>query len=906
MRCHNKVRLQEIELNNKLEEVQNNTRFAKNPFEFIKREVTKGSTNDRIEPKCSVIEAEKFFRDRYSDPNRCEKIQFPGFLDVPTPPTSNITSGVPPVDRFESYIMSRRNKSSPGPDGIPFVVYKKCPQVRQRLICLLRQLWKSGRIPFADKRAIKFLVAKSSSTNVEDFRDITLFNTSLKAITGVWGRLVTDFMTKNQYLDTTIQKGFIPRMSGCIEHNQTLTDIIKENKAAHEEFQLAFLDLENAFGSTKHNLILAAMEWYNIPRHMINLIKELYDECYVVVKTSKWTTSPILIQKGSLQGGPEAGILFNIPWNLFIMGLFRFMLSMGYQKPKKPLSAFADDLTVNTKRIEDLKKILILAEELCSWTKCLKFKDSKSAVLALDQRGQVWDPKLKLNGKTIPSLTSKPFKFLGRWIYPSLKDGESIAAAVRKTKNLLEKTDKLQLDGRKKCWIYQHGILPYLTWDFMMMEFNITAVNNMESCVNRYLKKWLKLTKSADPSILYRGTFGLNITNIRDTVLSARSNTEIVLCISKDATVRKTAKRRRESEYDSSKNNTPKRIRAAVNDIEFQKSFCQFTRSNNDRRGFGKDIAKDKISLNKKSIVTRVKQLSDEERIGKVLSLALQSDWTNWDDLIQVDLKWNEMMYGFSPSMLSFWLNSIQNTLPDPTNLRRWGKQKTADCTLCRWKNCTLIHILCSCKVALEQGRISWRHDSILTAIVRIFKESRQRNRFESHIQSTTSIRFVKKGTKPQKRKQKKHSYWGNHSDWKILMDSRSSQYQVPPSIASTSQRPDICIYSEMAKKVCFVELTSPAEENINFWKLKKREKYVDLVQEAIGNGYSACCRTIEVGARGFVSKHSMNVFAMLGTAPRLREQARRELSKIAIRCSHFLWISRENPTWSHPNRIIK
>ena len=694
-------------------------------------------------------------------------------------------------------------------------------------------------------------------------------------------------------------------MSGCIEHNQTLTDIIKESKATHEEFQLAFLDLENAFGSAKHNLILAAMAWYNIPSHMIHLIQDLYDECFVVVKTSKWTTKPIAIQKGSLQGGPEAGILFNIPWNLFISGLLRFMLVIGYHKPEKPLSAFADDLTVKTKRIEDMKKVLRLAEELCSWSKCFKFKESKSAIMALDQKGAICDPKLKLNGKVVPSLTTKPFKFLGRWIYPSLKDNDTITAAVRKTENLLVKTDKLQLDGRKKCWIYQHGILPYLTWDFMMLEFNATAVNKMESCVNRFLKKWLKLTKSADPSILYRGSFGLNLTNISDTVISARSNTEIMLCVSKDPTVRKIAKRRRESDCNSPKNNTPKRIRAAVRDIEFEKSFCQFTRTHRDRRGFGKDSAKDKVRLNKKSIISKVKQLSDEEKIGKILAHSLQSSWTNWDDLIQVDLKWNEIMYGFSPSMLSFWLNSIQNTLPDPTNLRRWGKQKTADCSLCRWKNCTLVHILCSCKVALEQGRISWRHDSILSAIVRIFKESRQRNRCESHIPPTTSIKFVKKGTKPPKRRQPKCSYWGSHNDWKILMDTRTSQYQVPPSIASTSQRPDICIYSESAKKVCFVELTSPSEENINFWKLKKREKYVDLVQEAKANGFSACCRTIEVGARGFVSKHSMNVFSMLGTPPRLKEKARRELSKIAIRCSHFIWINRDNPTWSHPNRVL-
>jgi len=109
----------------------------------------------------------------------------------------------------------------------------------------------------------------------------------------------------------------------------------------------------------------------------------------------------------------------------------------------------------------------------------------------------------------------------------------------------------------------------------------------------------------------------------------------------------------------------------------------------------------------------------------------------------------------------------------------------------------------------------------------------------------------------------------------------------------------------ETAKKVCFVELTSPAEENINLWKIKKREKYIELVEEAKSNGYSACCRTIEVGARGFVSKSSMSVFTMFGIGFRHRETIRRELSKIAIRCSHFIWISRENRSWSHRVMVI-
>ena len=264
-------------------------------------------------------------------------------------------------------------------------------------------------------------------------------------------------------------------------------------------------------------------------------------------------------------------------------------------------------------------------------------------------------------------------------------------------------------------------------------------------------------------------------------------------------------------------------------------------------------------------------------------------------------------MYGLSPSLLSFWLNSVQNTLPDPMNLRRWGKQASASCSLCHWKNCSFQHIICSCKVALEQGRISFRHDSVLPCIVKWIKMSLIDNKkhvSQHGLDQSSEIVFVKQGQKVKKKRAKQRSFWNNYDDWKILVDTRQKQYQIPSSIASTSLRPDICVYSEKGKKVSFIELTSPAEENINIWKLKKRTKYLDLVEEAKANGFTACSRTIEVGARGFVSKSSLGIFYMFGYNRYKSDSIRRELSKIAIRCSHFIWINRENKLWSNPNRV--
>ena len=101
-----------------------------------------------------------------------------------------------------------------------------------------------------------------------------------------------------------------------------------------------------------------------------------------------------------------------------------------------------------------------------------------------------------------------------------------------------------------------------------------------------------------------------------------------------------------------------------------------------------------------------------------------------------------------------------------------------------------------------------------------------------------------------------------------------------------------------------FLELTSPAEENIQTWKKTKREKYTGLVDQAKSNGWNAICRTIEVGARGFVSASSMSVSSLLGLPRNKIDKVRRDMSKTAIRASHFIWISRENQTWSHPARI--
>ena len=84
-------------------------------------------------------------------------------------------------------------------------------------------------------------------------------------------------------------------------------------------------------------------------------------------------------------------------------------------------------------------------------------------------------------------------------------------------------------------------------------------------------------------------------------------------------------------------------------------------------------------------------------------------------------------------------------------------------------------------------------------------------------------------------------------------------------------------------------------------WRIKKQNKYEALAENIRSNkAWSTYVFTVEVGARGFVSKHAIYVFNQLGLTDK---KLTHKLSRCAIRASHFIWINRENKEWKSPVR---
>ena len=69
-------------------------------------------------------------------------------------------------------------------------------------------------------------------------------------------------------------------------------------------------------------------------------------------------------------------------------------------------------------------------------------------------------------------------------------------------------------------------------------------------------------------------------------------------------------------------------------------------------------------------------------------------------------------------NLSSFCVSSTYDTLPTPSSLKRWKLTTEASCFPCNKDTSTTSHILGACKVALSQGRFTFRHDNVIRIIL--------------------------------------------------------------------------------------------------------------------------------------------------------------------------------------------
>ena len=232
-------------------------------------------------------------------------------------------------------------------------------------------------------------------------------------------------------------------------------------------------------------------------------------------------------------------------------------------------------------------------------------------------------------------------------------------------------------------------------------------------------------------------------------------------------------------------------------------------------------------------------------------------------------ITWKSIIHNIPRGVLSLGLNSTTNTLPNPDNLRRWGKRMVSVCPLCSNQG-TLEHILNFCSVSLNQGRYTWRHNTVLNNITSSILQNKPSN---LEVYCDIAGLDINGGT-------------------------------IPPDILVTQARPDLVLLNRQEKIICLLELTCSFERNAEAAYLRKTLRYTTLKSDLEEKGYRCLLVPFEVGSRGHIRKASksniFNIFLTLNISASVN-QCVKNMSKLSLLSSYTIFNAYTQPTWRDP-----
>ena len=181
-------------------------------------------------------------------------------------------------------LANSNKKSAPGPDGVSYSVLSKLEGCHHILATLFTKVLIMGAPPPSwGESVVKLIHKKGDSSEPTNFRMIALFGCIGKTFHLLLNHRLTSYLLKNNLIDPTMQKAFLPGINDCIEHNIAMEEIIKDARARKKTVHITFFDLEDAFDSVPHDLIQETLQRNHIPENICTYFSSFYSSSQAMV-----------------------------------------------------------------------------------------------------------------------------------------------------------------------------------------------------------------------------------------------------------------------------------------------------------------------------------------------------------------------------------------------------------------------------------------------------------------------------------------------------------------------------------------------------------------------------------------------------------------------------------------------
>ena len=207
-------------------------------------------------------------------------------------------------------------------------------------------------------------------------------------------------------------------------------------------------------------------------------------------------------------------------------------------------------------------------------------------------------------------------------------------------------------------------------------------------------------------------------------------------------------------------------------------------------------------------------------------------------------------------NIYSFTLRYLNNTLANGTNLLKWGRAENCLCPACKNPQ-TLGHVVCGCKVHLNEKRYNYRHDSILLNILK----------------SLVTCEGIN-----------------------VYCDL--PEYKNPSIITGDDYRPDILFVKQ--NKLFIIELSVGFETNIIKNSVNKEKRYEPLISQLKSKYTNIEYVNLSMGALGTFGKSCSNFKGSLHKVGLEKKDISHLLHKmvnVCIRTTYYIFCMR-NKSW--------
>ena len=414
-----------------------------------------------------------------------------------------------------------------------------------------------------------------------------------------------------------------------------------------------------------------------------------------------------------------------------------------------------------------------------------------------------------------------------------------------------------------KLWMYDNYFLPSKRFLLTIHNLTQTQLKSLDTLTDKAIKRWAGVPRSATNVMLHMKE-GLNIKSISQLYTETHTVSHVRTRTKGDVGVNNAINctLEREGEWTTKKSTTVEceaSYKDALNQCAPGGEAPIFTgeQAGQFQHKFNTNVTKQA----KASLITKHTKESHE----KVKSLVVQGKNLALAAAEEGDLIWKSYLYDLKAGTMKFLLNASIDTLPTAANLKRWKKSSSDKCKLCKNRQ-TTNHCLNICKISLDSGRFTWRHNNVINYIV----------------QSLDTSKYT------------------IHSD--IPGHEAPGGGTVPPELTITPLKPDITIWDKNTDNFHIFELTCPLEENVEKRNLEKSNKYAHFITDI--STAKTTVNAFEVSSRGYLSPRNHKTLKELHKfcRPNIKLSTfKQNISSLSLYSSYHIWLCRNDMNFVEP-----